>query len=226
MSQPVVSTPETKITGSNGFPAKGTLPEPRTLTGTFDSSGKIVTGNNTTLTGTFSSSGKTVTGSGTAFTSELSPGDRLYSTNDKQYRVVDVINSDTELILQNPFTNDQSGENVVIGTRFADEIVSEYGVWLFSTTNNEIRRITSVENDYLYLESGFSSDVTGDAVKITIPKFSYIGALSSGSSAATYQQETFPVDQSRNVEQQYGTLTPVTYDASGSGQEITFHVKF
>ena len=88
---------KTEITGQNGFPNKGTLPTGRTLTGTFSSNGKIVTG------------------TGTAFTTELA-GIKgwLYSTADNELRAFTQINGDSVLYLDQAFTNNQTNQPVVV----------------------------------------------------------------------------------------------------------------
>ena len=87
----------TEITGQNGFASKGTLPKGRTLTGTFSSNGKVVTG------------------TGTLFTNELG-GIKgwLYSTADNELRSFYQINGDTVLYLDQAFTNNQTNQPVIV----------------------------------------------------------------------------------------------------------------
>jgi hypothetical protein len=93
------TTVKTEITGQNGFPSKGTLPKGRTLSGTFSSNGKIVTG------------------TGTAFTTELGGMKGwLYSTADNELRAFTQINGDDVLYLDTAFTNNQSGQPVIVCT--------------------------------------------------------------------------------------------------------------
>lgn len=91
------ATLKTEITGKNGFPAKGTLPEGRTLTGTFSSVGTIVTG------------------TGTLFETELG-GVRgwLYSTTDNELRTFFQINGNLNLVLEEAFTSNQTNEPVIV----------------------------------------------------------------------------------------------------------------
>ncbi len=87
----------TEITGVSGFPTKGVL------------------GRKYTLTGTFSSSGKVVTGTDTLFKSEIgSVKGWLYSTTDNEVRSFIQINGDNVLELEQAFTNDQTNENLVV----------------------------------------------------------------------------------------------------------------
>jgi hypothetical protein len=97
MSNGKIATIKTEITGQNGFPAKGTLPAGRTLTGTFSSVGNIVTG------------------TGTLFTTELAGRQGwLYSTTDNELRMFTQINGDTNLYLDKPFTNNQTDEPMIV----------------------------------------------------------------------------------------------------------------
>lgn len=92
-----IATDVTEITGQNGFPTKGTLPKGRTLTGTWGSAGLIVTG------------------VGTLFTTELGGGKYyLYSTTDNELRSFFQINGDLNLVLDKAFTNDQTGQTMIV----------------------------------------------------------------------------------------------------------------
>ena len=97
MSIDKIATIKTEITGMNGFPTKGTLPEGRTLTGTFSSVGRVVTG------------------TGTLFETELA-GKKgwLYSTTDNEVRSFSQINGDTNLYLDEAFTSDQTAEDMIV----------------------------------------------------------------------------------------------------------------
>jgi len=99
MSNSKIATIKTEITGQSGFPTKGTLPKGRTLTGTFSSVGTIVTG------------------TGTLFTTELAGMKGwLYSTTDNELRMFTQINGDTNLVLDKPFTNNQTNQAVIVCT--------------------------------------------------------------------------------------------------------------
>lgn len=103
-----IATIKTEITGQNSFPTKGTLPVGRTLTGTFSSVGRIVTG------------------TGTLFTTELA-GKKgwLYSTTDNELRPFFQINGDTNLQLETAFTNNQNDEDVIVCTPLYMSISAE-----------------------------------------------------------------------------------------------------
>lgn len=97
MSIDKIATDQTEITGQNGFPTKGTLPKGRTLSGTWSSVGNIVTG------------------TGTKFTTELAGGKYwLYSTTDNELRPFHQINGDDNIYLETPFTNDQTGQAMIV----------------------------------------------------------------------------------------------------------------
>ncbi len=97
MSGGKIATIKTEITGKNGFAAKGSLGRSKTLTGTFSSVGKIVTG------------------TGTLFETEISGGKYwLYSTTDNELRAFTQINGNTNLVLEAAFTNDQTNEPMII----------------------------------------------------------------------------------------------------------------
>lgn len=90
---------KTEITGQNGFPTKGSLPQGRTLTGTFSSVGTVVTG------------------TGTLFETELGGIQGwLYSTADNELRRFTKINGNTNLILDEAFTYNQVNQPMVVCT--------------------------------------------------------------------------------------------------------------
>jgi hypothetical protein len=94
-----IATPKTEITGVNSFPTKGTLPKGRTLTGTFSSIANIVTG------------------TGTLFTTELAGMQGwLYSTTDNELRMFTQINGDENMVLDKPFTNNQTDQAMIVCT--------------------------------------------------------------------------------------------------------------
>lgn len=97
MSESKIRTIKTEITGVSGFATKGTLPTGRTLTGTFSSVGKIVTG------------------TGTLFTTEIA-GARgwLYSTTDNELRPFFQINGNTNLVLETAFSSNQTDQAVIV----------------------------------------------------------------------------------------------------------------
>jgi hypothetical protein len=96
MSSGKIPTIKTEITGRNGFPIKGPLGRSRTLTGSFSSVGKIVTG------------------TGTLFETEINGGGWLYSTTDNEIRKFTQINGNTNLVLESAFTSNQTNEPVVV----------------------------------------------------------------------------------------------------------------
>lgn len=130
MSQDRSATEKTEITGQNGFPTKGTLPKGRTLTGTYSSAGKIVTG------------------TGTLFTTELQGmKGYLYSTTDNELRSFFQINGDTNLYLEQAFTNDQTAQAMIVCTPLYRGIAAKSShATIASNFNNRTFPAGSVKN--------------------------------------------------------------------------------
>lgn len=125
-----IATIKTEITGKNSFPTKGTIPAGRTLTGTFSSVGKIVTG------------------TGTLFETELA-GMRgwLYSTTDNELRPFFQINGNTNLQLETAFTNDQTDEPMIVVTPLYTAVSARSShATVAANLNNRTFAVGSVKN--------------------------------------------------------------------------------
>lgn len=149
-----LSTPQRLITGVDGFPNKGTLPAFRTLTGTYSSSGVVVTGTSS------------------LFTTEVVEGDWLFNATTNELRKVQGVTIDTILILEAAFSSDASGEDVaacrtlyrsisitISGTVAAtfNESTFQPGEVYSLNSNNSIAAVT-------YDASGGSEQITFDVV--------------------------------------------------------------
>ncbi|MEM8961667.1 MAG: hypothetical protein AAGD38_09325, partial [Acidobacteriota bacterium] len=127
-----------------------------------------------TLTGTVESVGSLVTGTGTAFTTELSVGDRVDAAG--QVRTVTTLTSDTELGLDTPFTPDAPAGTTLSRLRTGMGTVSSAGTTItggttFFTTEvaagdrivalGLTRTVSSVVSDTeLVVDDDFSRDLS------------------------------------------------------------------
>jgi hypothetical protein len=114
------------------------------------------------------------------------------------------------------------------GTLFETEIAGITG-WLYSTTDNELRKFTQINgNTNLVLESAFTSNQTGEPVKVVLPLYSAIAAKSSHpTNDAQFNNRKFAAGEAVNINNDSG-INPITYNAASGvlSGEITFNLTY
>lgn len=86
-----------------------------------------------TETGTFTTSGTAVTGIGSSFLTEIAVGDLLYSSSNDEYREVESITNDTNLVLSSSFTS-----NVLIAENVEIKIMFLHAFALYKTSTEDV----------------------------------------------------------------------------------------
>lgn len=138
-----IATPKTEITGKNGFASKGVLGRAKTLTGTFSSSGKIVTVTDGAL--------ETELGGGKYW---------LYSTSDNEVRAFTQYNGNI-IHLEQAFTSDQTDEPMIV---YIPQYISISARNTHATNDSQLnnRKFAAGEIDNYNFEGGITP-ITYDA---------------------------------------------------------------
>lgn len=114
-------------------------------------------------------------------------------------------------------------KKVVFGTNtlFRTEVFE--GDYIYAA--DVVRKVLYITSDtQLILEQPLPTDISGVALKVVRSgKYKIIGASSTGSADAIYQEAKFEVGQVGTVANEAG-LVPVSFDASAANAEITFEL--
>lgn len=113
-------------------------------------------------------------------------------------------------------TGGQDGK-IVLGT--GTNFTSYYNPGDFiSDSNGVLRKITEINSDTeMHLEAKFPSDLTGATPNRVKPLYCSVEAYSSGSAAASLQEQTFI-----NGDKFNNGGAPISYDVTGANAQISF----
>ena len=131
--------------------------------------------------------------------------------------------------------NAATTSNVItgIGTAFKGNTGVQIGDYLYSSTNNQVRRIKSIIDDtYIGIDRPFTNTVTGDTVKVArrgFPRTIVLKDTGSTNASIVYGRTgslSFANGKTESINNAPSGIEPMTYDASAASAQLTIEVYY